>query len=106
MTLPSREAGVAAGEPGYDEYVVVHVEDSRVTVSVTTVGSAAGGTVTPPYAAVYVIDAAASEAVSEEAVAADAAALRLAPTANAALLKFVKELGAPSRPQLTAKTIP
>ncbi len=97
MTLPSREAGVAAGEPGYDEYVVVHVEDSKVTVSVTTVGSAAGGTVTPPYAAVYVVDAAASEeAVSEEAVAADAAALRLAPTANAALLKFVKELGAPS----------
>ena len=38
--------------------------------------------------------------------AAAAEAERLAPTAKADALKLVKELGAPSAPQLMAKTIP
>jgi hypothetical protein len=40
----------------------------------------------------------------EEAAAAEAE--RLAPTASAAFLKLVNELGAPSAPQLIANTIP
>jgi len=38
--------------------------------------------------------------------AAAAEAERLAPTARAAFLKLVNELGAPSNPQLMANTIP
>ena len=49
------------------------------------------------------------EAVEEEVAAADvleAAAWRLAPTANAEFLKDVNEVLVPSAPQLIAKTMP
>jgi len=97
--LPWREAGVGAGLLGYEEYTVVQVEDATVTAWVTIEGVGAGGTVTPPYAAVAVL-----EGAVEDAALADE--LRLAPIWRAAFLKFVNELGAPSAPQFTANTIP
>lgn len=107
-TAPASETGVGSGEPGYEEYTVVHCEASTVTVTVTRLSSGAAGIVTPPYAAVV----SASEAVLaaaggvDAAEAADADACNCAPIARAEFLKLVNELGAPSAPQLIAKTIP
>jgi hypothetical protein len=42
MTLPLKDPGVAAGELGNEEYVVVQVEDSRVMVWVIKVGVGSG----------------------------------------------------------------
>ena len=50
--VPWIDTGVAAGEPGYDEYVVTHDEPCTVIVFVTTDSDGAAGIVTPPYAAV------------------------------------------------------
>lgn len=44
-TLPVREAGVGAGEPGYDAYVVTHEDASTVTVTVTVDSTGAAGIV-------------------------------------------------------------
>lgn len=78
--------------------MVVHVDDSTVTVAVTTDSVGAGGMVTVPE----------TTADSEAAGAADdeAADCNWEPIDKAELLKLVNELAAPSGPQLTAKTIP
>ena len=48
MTLPCRDAGVGAGEPGYEEYVVVQPLVDKDTACVTRVAAGAAGIVTPP----------------------------------------------------------
>ena len=68
-TLPSKEAGVGAGELGYEPYTVVQVDDASVIVAVTVSGpSVDGGGVTLAGGASVVAGAAAVE----EAAAADA----------------------------------
>lgn len=79
--VPSTDTGVAAGEPGYDEYVVTHDEPCTVIVFVTTDSIGAAGIVTPPYAAV-VQEPERVEVVVAEALADD---LNAAPSASALL---------------------
>lgn len=79
---------------------MVHVDDSTVTVAVTTDSVGAGGMVTVPETTAL------SVAEAEGAADAEAADCNCWPIARAEFLKLVNELGAPSAPQLTAKTIP
>ena len=69
------------------------MEDSTVTVTVTTDSAGAGGMVT---------EALAAGATDEP----DAAALSSLPICRAAFLKLVNEFGLPSAPQFIAKTMP
>lgn len=110
--VPSSEAGVGAGDPGYEEYTVVHWDASTVTVTVTRLSTGAAGMVTPPYAAVVyacasvVVAGGVATLAAVAAEADEASAFSCAPIANAADLKLENELAEPSAGQLTAKTIP